>query len=190
VQHETLGIYEQMPLLALDLLARVVAVRVNRRPPFSALLTLWLLCRGTSRQAFLFIWCRPVPCQGSRFSSWSARWAATAWGQRTRWNNLSSVLTAENAAEPAHPERRTHLAHRPRRGPRCRSRSVNRQAVAGFALQRNSVFSIHMRCRMTASLRATATVAFDKPRRCAIRTPQAFRLDHRCVCVSSVCAAS
>jgi uncharacterized membrane protein YoaK (UPF0700 family) len=43
VQHETLGIYEQMPLLALDLLARVVAVRVNRRPPFSALLTLWLL---------------------------------------------------------------------------------------------------------------------------------------------------
>jgi hypothetical protein len=42
VQHETLGIYEQMPLLALDLLARVVAVRVNRRPPFSALLTLWL----------------------------------------------------------------------------------------------------------------------------------------------------
>jgi hypothetical protein len=42
VQNQALRVYEQMPLLALDLLARVEAVRIDRRPPFSALLTLWL----------------------------------------------------------------------------------------------------------------------------------------------------
>ena len=41
VHQETLRIDEDVPLLALDLLARVVAMRVVR-PPFSALFTLWL----------------------------------------------------------------------------------------------------------------------------------------------------
>jgi hypothetical protein len=36
------GIDEEMTLLAFDLLARVIARRVNVRPPFSALFTLWL----------------------------------------------------------------------------------------------------------------------------------------------------
>jgi hypothetical protein len=31
-----------MPLLAFDLLARIVAMRVDASPPFSALFTLWL----------------------------------------------------------------------------------------------------------------------------------------------------
>jgi hypothetical protein len=39
---QALRIDENMPLLALDLLSRVVARRINRSPPFSALLTLWL----------------------------------------------------------------------------------------------------------------------------------------------------
>ena len=42
VEDQAEGIDEQMALLALDLLARVVARRVDARPPFSALLTLWL----------------------------------------------------------------------------------------------------------------------------------------------------
>jgi len=42
VQNQALGVYQQVTLLALDLLSRVVAVRVDRGPPFSALLTLWL----------------------------------------------------------------------------------------------------------------------------------------------------
>jgi hypothetical protein len=42
VQHQALRVYEQMPLFALGLLPRVVPVRVDRDPPFSALLTLWL----------------------------------------------------------------------------------------------------------------------------------------------------
>jgi hypothetical protein len=42
VQQQALGVYEDMALLALDLLARIVAGRVDPRPPFSAPLTLWL----------------------------------------------------------------------------------------------------------------------------------------------------
>ncbi len=41
-KQKTFGIYKKMPLLALDLLARIIAWRVNRGPPFSALFTLWL----------------------------------------------------------------------------------------------------------------------------------------------------
>ena len=42
VQHQAERVDQDVPLLALDLLAPVVAVRVDRGPPFSALLTLWL----------------------------------------------------------------------------------------------------------------------------------------------------
>ena len=35
-------IYENMALLAFDLLARIIAMRIDTAPPFSALLTLWL----------------------------------------------------------------------------------------------------------------------------------------------------
>jgi hypothetical protein len=35
-------IYENMALLALDLLARIIARRIDPGPPFSALFTLWL----------------------------------------------------------------------------------------------------------------------------------------------------
>ncbi len=42
VQQQALRIYQDMTLLALDFLARVIAVRIDRDPPFSALFTLWL----------------------------------------------------------------------------------------------------------------------------------------------------
>jgi hypothetical protein len=42
VQQQTQRIYEKMAFLALDLLARIVAMRIDPAPPFSALLTLWL----------------------------------------------------------------------------------------------------------------------------------------------------
>ena len=42
VQQQALGIYEKVALLTLDPLARIEARRIDRRPPFSALLTLWL----------------------------------------------------------------------------------------------------------------------------------------------------
>lgn len=55
------------------------------------------------------------------------------------------------------------------------------QAVAGmlFSLfQRNSVPSLHMRCMITASRRASATIAFLRPRRFATFIAQAFSHDH------------
>lgn len=41
-QQQALSIYRDMALLAFNLLAGVIPMCVNRRPPFSALLTLWL----------------------------------------------------------------------------------------------------------------------------------------------------
>ena len=37
VQQQTQRVYEYMALLALDLLARIIAMRIDTRPPFSAL---------------------------------------------------------------------------------------------------------------------------------------------------------
>jgi hypothetical protein len=42
VEQQTQRIYENMALLAFDLLARIIAMRIDTGPPFSALLTLWL----------------------------------------------------------------------------------------------------------------------------------------------------
>ena len=42
VEQQPQRIYENMALLALDLLARIIAMRIDTGPPFSALLTLWL----------------------------------------------------------------------------------------------------------------------------------------------------
>jgi hypothetical protein len=42
VRQQALGIDQDMPLLAFDLLACIVAVGINAGPPFSALFTLWL----------------------------------------------------------------------------------------------------------------------------------------------------
>lgn len=42
VEQQALGIDQDMALLALDQFARVEAVRIDARPPFSALFTLWL----------------------------------------------------------------------------------------------------------------------------------------------------
>src|SRR5208283_447770 len=65
-------------------------------------------------------------------------------------------------------------------------------AVAALALllQRNSVPSTHMRCRITARRLATAIMARRIPRRWATRMPHASSHDHLPEWVSSDCAAS
>src|SRR5215813_6268849 len=73
--------------------------------------------------------------------------------------------------------------------PLCRGNPVT--SYADFLVdQLNSVPSIHMRCRMTASLRATATLAFRRPLRLASLMPQALSADHFGTRVSSTLAAS
>jgi len=47
VQQQAQYIYENMALLALDLLARVIARGIDAGPPFSALFTLWLSMMAT-----------------------------------------------------------------------------------------------------------------------------------------------
>jgi len=42
MEQQTQRIYEDMALLAFDLLARIIAMRIDAGPPFSALFTLWL----------------------------------------------------------------------------------------------------------------------------------------------------
>ena len=57
MQQQTQGVYENMALLALDLLAGIEAGRIDTGPPFSALFTLWLSMMqavgSASRSAFL-----------------------------------------------------------------------------------------------------------------------------------------
>jgi hypothetical protein len=55
---------------------------------------------------------------------------------------------------------------------------------------RKSLPSHHIRCSMTASLRATATSAFFIELRLAIRMPHAFNEHHRLVLTINECAAS
>jgi hypothetical protein len=55
VHQQAGGIDKYMPFLALDFLARVIAMRIDRGPPFSALLTLWL-----SITAAVGLACRPA----------------------------------------------------------------------------------------------------------------------------------
>jgi hypothetical protein len=42
MEQQAQRIYENMALLALDLFARIIAMRIDAAPPFSALFTLWL----------------------------------------------------------------------------------------------------------------------------------------------------
>ena len=42
MKQQTQRIYENVALLAFDLLARIIAMRIDAGPPFSALFTLWL----------------------------------------------------------------------------------------------------------------------------------------------------
>src|SRR5262249_8744225 len=65
-----------------------------------------------------------------------------------------------------------------------------RYAAAFLVDQLNSVPSTHMRCRITASLRATATLALRSPLRLASLIPQAFSADHFGTRLSSTSAAS
>src|SRR5258708_18195348 len=67
---------------------------------------------------------------------------------------------------------------------------IARYAATSFFDQVNSVPSTHIRCRMTASLRATATLAFRSPLRLASLIPQAFSADHFGTRVSSRPSAS
>jgi hypothetical protein len=102
--------------------------------------------------------------------------------------------TFGNAEDPD--SQRDHPAHRPHgndRYPPLQARSGSCLLMLPQALAlcpSGTLRDRHMRCRMTASLHATATRAFAMPRRWATRIPQASSVDHFWQRLSSVCAAS
>jgi hypothetical protein len=125
--------------------------------------------------------------------------ALPLWSSMTRWNNLSGGLAVRRMAGPSdltnspHPSSREgHLStvwrsssvlllHLILRG--CHAATTSR-------VQRNTVPSTQMRCRITASRRASATIAFFIPRCLAICIAQALSQDHLLVRVSMTWAAS
>jgi hypothetical protein len=109
--------------------------------------------------------------------------ALPSWDPRTRWNNLTGglALPSDRADSPHPSSREGHLP--PLGGVRAFLLSeliFHDCHAAGTAsrVQRNSVPSTQMRCRMTASRRARATIAFFIPRRLAICIAQALSQDH------------
>jgi hypothetical protein len=115
--------------------------------------------------------------------------ALPLWDSKTRWNNLLGGLAVRLTAGPAtitnspHPSSRE--GHHSTTGWRSSVllsylilNGFHAAAAACSRVQRNSVPSTHMRCMMTASRRASATIAFFIPRRLATCIAQAFSQDH------------
>src|SRR5215831_4658473 len=126
--------------------------------------------------------------------------ALPSWDSRTRWNNLIGGLAVLQTVGPSghanspHPSSREgHLSTAGWISSFLLSgwilKGFHAAAVADSRVHRNSAPSTHMRCMMTASRRASATIAFFIPRRLATCMAQALSQDHLFE-RSRLCAAS
>jgi hypothetical protein len=114
--------------------------------------------------------------------------ALPSWDSKTRWNNLYLGLTVRrtigpsgSANSPHPPSREGHHSTAGWSSSFLLSDLILHgfhAAAACSRVQRNSVPSTQMRCRITASRRASATIAFFFPRRLAICIAQALSHDH------------
>jgi hypothetical protein len=125
--------------------------------------------------------------------------AFPSWDPRTRWNDLRVGLAVRRTAGPSGHANSPHPSSREGHHSTARwnssfllSRLILRgsHAAAVSRLHRNSVPSIHMRCRITANRRASATIAFFIPRCLAIFIAQALSHDHFARRTSMMWAAS
>jgi hypothetical protein len=118
--------------------------------------------------------------------------ALPLWDSRTRRNNLLGGLTVRLMAGPSG---QTNSPHPSSREGHLSTAWWNSSflllylilncahaAAASSRVQRNSVPSTHMRCMITASRRASATIAFFFPRRLAICIAQALSQNHLFEC--------
>ena len=123
--------------------------------------------------------------------------AVPSWDPRTRWSNLLRGLAVRRAAGPSGHANSPHPSSREGHHSTARWSSsfllsgliLPVHAAAASRVHRNSVPSTQMRCRITASRRASATIAFFIPRRLAICIAQALSHDHFFE-RSMLCAAS
>ena len=125
--------------------------------------------------------------------------ALPSWDSKTRWNNLLGGLAVKLDGRSKRPDELTSSIV-------PRGTSFHRwvdlsfllsdlilycsHAAATSLVQRNSVPSTHMRCMITASRRASATIAFFIPRCLAIFIAQALSQDHFAERTSMIWAAS
>ena len=125
--------------------------------------------------------------------------ALPSWDSRTRRINLWGGLAVRLTAGPSghtispHPSSREghHATVRWSSGFLLLDLIVHcHAAAASCRVQRNSVPSTQMRCMITASRRASATIAFFMPRRLAICIAQALSQDHFVERTSRIWAAS
>ena len=125
--------------------------------------------------------------------------ALPSWDSRTRRNNLLVGLAVRLTAGPSGHTISPHPSSREGHHSTARWSSsfllshlilYGAHAAAASLVHRNSVPSTHMRCMITASRRARATIAFFSPRRLAIFIAQALSHDHFVERTSRIWAAS
>jgi len=123
--------------------------------------------------------------------------ALPGWDSKTRWTNLLGGLAVRPTAGPSghtispHPSSREGHHSTARWNSRFLLSPLHRfHAAVASRLHRNSVPSIQMRCMITASRRARATMAFFTPRRLAICIAQALSQDHLVERTNRIWAAS
>ncbi len=115
--------------------------------------------------------------------------ALPSWDSKTRRNNLFRGLTVRLTAGSSGHANSPHPSSREGHLSTDRWSSsfllldlipygLHAAAAACALVQRNSVPSTQMRCMITASRRASATIAFFTPRRLAICIAQALSQDH------------
>jgi hypothetical protein len=123
---------------------------------------------------------------GSRFSSDSGTKALPSWDSKTRWNNLWRDLAVEVTAGSSGHTNSPHPSSREGHHSTLGWISgfllfdlilYSCHAAATSLVHRKSVPSTQMRCMITASRRASATMAFFMPRCLAIFIAHAFQ-DH------------
>jgi hypothetical protein len=125
--------------------------------------------------------------------------AVPSWDSRTRRNDLLVGLAIRQTAGPSGHTNSPHPSSREGHHSTARWSSsfllsgldqYGAHAAAVSLVHRNSVPSTHMRCMITASRRARATIAFFNPRRLAICIAQALSQDHFVERTSMMWAAS
>ena len=115
--------------------------------------------------------------------------ALPSWDSKTRRNNLLGGLAVSRTAGPSDQANSPHPSSREGHLSTAGWNSsflLSDLILQGFhaatrpapVVQRNSVPSTQMRCRITANRRASATIAFFIPRRLAICIAQALSQDH------------
>jgi len=144
----------------------------------------------------------PLQCRcrlRARASLRTRRQGPSSMGFENEGNNLWVGLAAKVTAGPSGHAISAHPSSR--KGHHSTARWSSRFLLSGLILhchaaaascrvQRNSVPSTQIRCMITASRRASATIAFFVPRRLAICIAQALSQDHRFERTSRIWAAS